>query len=256
MDGTLKEGGRRTRPGSRIASLFFPGNDGYKMKEVKYRMQESGRANSFARFMGMWGLKSPLRQDGWSLLRLSSILYLIFVILYLISAPALAADCDDVQVTVTIDEVLAVEYTGSSNITFNVTAEDLDNGSMTNHDWGDLNWWANTAPWAIWVMRTHWTPDDLGNYGSDGGVKLQVKLHDGGNPPGGPWYTVPDDDDPEWEGDNGRKWLTSAWYQEYWGESPIGSGTFPDLEWKLKHLDWSVPPGTYTGTVTFTISPV
>ena len=142
--------------------------------------------------------------------------------------PAFAV-AQQVQVTVNVPQILDVEYTGSSTITFNVTCCDLKAGSKTILDQGDVNWCSNVAPWVITVQRSVWhTP----NRTVDPGLILKVRYGSGGD---SDWVTVHTDQ---------TSWIDG---------SEAGTGTFEGIDWKIKGLNCRMRPGTYWCEVMFTI---
>lgn len=186
-------------------------------------------------------------------MRFSSVLFSAILALFLLTFVAFASDSDDVTVTVTVEKVIAVEYTGPDPVSFTITGDDLDHGSKALINQGDLNWWANAAPWTIYVKRTHW---DLEDYGANGGVDLEVKYGPPDYDDGQFWQLVDcethhgssDHEGDPWVEPYGFKWVASP----DGDDDGIGSGTFQGVDWKVKHLDWTVPPGTYSTMVTFT----
>ena len=150
----------------------------------------------------------------------------------LFALPAYAVT--DVQVAVTIAEILEVEYTGDPVITFTIGCGDIQHGSKVMRDQGDVNWWSNTAPWKIMIERTEWDTDD-GD--PDLELWLQVKY---GPPVNAPWTTVPVETDPN---------APAVWIE---GDE-AGSGTYVGVDWKVKGLNWGMQPGTYWCTVTISI---
>ncbi len=185
------------------------------------------------------------------------LLLLLALLLMLTVAPAArASGTDSVEISVTINEILVVEYVGDDPVEFDVTADDLNEHSKALINQGSINWWSNTAPWTVYVKRTCW---DLENYGEDGGVELQVKYGPPDYDNGQNWQLVGcEDHHPSYDHDG------EAWVEPYgfpWVFSPdgdddgIGNGTFTGIDWKVKKLDWNIPPDTYTCTVTFTIAP-
>jgi len=185
------------------------------------------------------------------------LLLLLALLLMLTVAPAArASGTDSVEISVTINEILVVEYVGDDPVEFDVTADDLNEHSKALINQGSINWWSNTAPWTVYVKRTCW---DLENYGEDGGVELQVKYGPPDYDDGQNWQLVGcEDHHPSYDHDG------EAWVEPYgfpWLFSPdgdddgIGNGTYTGIDWKVKKLDWNIPPDTYTCTVTFTIAP-
>ena len=137
----------------------------------------------------------------------------------------------DIDVKICIERILDVQYTGETEITFNLAQRDINEGSMGMMDQGDLNWCTNTAPWIISVERTEWRTLD-GSPAPD--LWLQVK------------YDLPND----------SGWLTVNIFPTPWiyGAS-MGRGTFQGVDWKIKDLSRRLPPASYSCTVTIMIEP-
>ncbi len=151
----------------------------------------------------------------------------------LLCAPGFCTEeSDSVEVTVTIAQIMIVEYTGDPNVTFTLSAADLNEGSKQLPNQGEINWWTNVAPWEIWIERTEWTP----------AVDIELQIKYGPPPP-----------PPGQEHDNFQTIYT---YPTVWvtGES-TGSGTYEGIDWKVRNFGWDTQPGTYTCTVTFSIEP-
>jgi hypothetical protein len=148
--------------------------------------------------------------------------------------PAFAVT-DTAQITVTVGPCLQVEYTGPDPIVFHVTKKELDEGSMQIHG-GDLNWWANVAPWNIMIERTLWDTVD-----GDQNLELWLEAHYGPPPPPPP--PPPD-------------FIEVTTTAKIWIHgTETGSGTFVGVDWKIKKLNWGMQPGTYWCTVTISIVP-
>jgi len=153
----------------------------------------------------------------------------------LISLPAYA-ESSDVEVTVAIEQILEVEYTGSPNIYFYIDENDLNEGSEGQVNLGDINWWSNVPTWEIRIERTEW-------YTNDGDPNLELWLQVKYGPPDNDnWITVPVNTD-----DN----APAVWIEG----SGVGTGTFEGIDWKIKELTWDMQPGTYWCTVTISIVP-
>ena len=170
-----------------------------------------------------------MRQTGHIVKRLLLAL-LACALFIIIPTPAFADAQDTANVTVSISQILNVAYTGSSVIQFNVKSCDLDAGSKTILDQGNINWCSNVAPWIIKVQRTGWhTP----NKTTDPGLILQVKYGSGSS---GNWVTI---------NTNATVWINGA--------GP-GTGTFQGVDWKIKGLKKNMKTGLYWCTVTITIT--
>lgn len=155
----------------------------------------------------------------------------LMVALVCAAAPA-SEETDSVEVTVTIGQILIVEYTGDPDVTFTLTAADLNEGSKQLPNQGNVNWWSNVAPWNIWIERTHWTP----------AVDIELQIKYGPPPP-----------PPGQEHDNFQTIYT---YPTIWvSGNSVGSGTYEGIDWKVRNFGWETAPGTYTCTVTFSIEP-
>lgn len=164
-------------------------------------------------------------------------LFITGILFFTAQTPAFAVD-DQVEVTVTIAQILEVEYTGDDEIVFNVTKKDLEEGSLQLVDQGDLIWWSNIPEWDIWIERTDWVTD--GNpY-----LKLLLQAHYGPPPPAPP--PPPD-------------FIEVTTTEVIWiVGGGIGTDTFVGVDWKIKfpyEKDewWKNTPGTYTCTVTISI---
>jgi len=156
---------------------------------------------------------------------------------FVFASPAYADDVD-LTVTVTISQILCLEYvprpTYTDEVDFDITLDDIIHGSVaiTNH--GDIYWWSNTAPWKITVERSEWT---VLSGSPDFGWYLEVK------------YGPPDN----------SKWIkVETWEKDFCPSTefvnPIGTGIIEGVDWKIKELLWKwSPPGSYECTVTFTM---
>lgn len=164
-----------------------------------------------------------------------------FVLLVFFPLLALAAVSDDeLDITVTLGQIYAIEYTGGPVVQFVIECGDLEEGSMSIIDDGDINWWAGNYPWKITIERTLWDTDDGDQYLE---FWLRVKS---GPPDNGDWTTVPVYTDPSAPAD----WI----FSEDLGLQD-GSGTIEGIDWKIKELNWQMQPGFYWCTVTMTIEP-
>ena len=147
---------------------------------------------------------------------------------FVFTSPAYAADVD---VTVTIAKILEVEYTGNPQIIFIVGLKELNEGSMQLVNQGNINWWSNTAPWNITIQRTLWDTKD-----GDQNLELWLEAHYGPPPPPPP--PPPD-------------FFEVTTKPQVWIHgTTTGSGTILAVDWKIKKLDWTMTPGTYTCIVT------
>lgn len=158
---------------------------------------------------------------------------LLFIVLMSLSVcPAVFAsgdgDTEYQPVTVSIDELLEIEYTGDYTLEFNLTEEDICAGRLVLHNQGDINWYASIEPWKVVVNRTEWEP--YVNF------RLQVR-HD--NYCFGNWW-----------------WRTVHTYDTVWlyGDE-TGEGTLDGIDWKIRNLGCEPEPGLYVTTVTITIAP-
>jgi hypothetical protein len=168
-----------------------------------------------------------------------SLLFLFITgILFLSAQTPTFAVYDQVEATITVEQVLKVEYTGSKEIVFVVTEKDLNEGSMMLVDQGDLIWWSNVPDWDIWIERTDWVTD------GNPDLKLLLQAHYGPPPPAPP--PPPD-------------FIEVTTTAVIWIKGGgTGSDTFVGVDWKIKfpyEKDewWKNTPGTYTCTVTITI---
>jgi hypothetical protein len=151
----------------------------------------------------------------------------------ILAAPKPAfADIQDVVVTVTVPQCLAVNYTGG-DVIFNLTPEDIEHGSVQLVNQGNLEWYSNVPDWDIYIVRTEW---DTVN--GDPNLELWLEIRYG--PPPAPPIWVQITTTP-------GKWIDGG---------GIGSGQFCGIDWHLKKLNMQMQPGTYTCTVTWTIVPV
>jgi len=160
-------------------------------------------------------------------------LFLTGILFFSVQSPAYAID-EQVEVSVSIEPILIVEYTGDPNIYFEIDAGDLDEGSEGQVNLGNINWWSNVAPWKILIERTEW---DTNDGDEDLEFWLQVKY---GPPDNDDWTTVPVNTDPG---------APAVWING----STAGSGTYWGVDWKIKDLTWDMEPGTYWCTVTISI---
>ena len=142
--------------------------------------------------------------------------------------PAFAV-AEQVDVTVTIGQILEVDYTGPDVIEFVIGLPELLKGSVMLENQGDLLWWSNTAPWYITVERTLWETKD-GD--PDLELRLQVKS---GPPDNGPWTDV--------------ETYPTVWI---YGNS-TGTGMYEGVDWNINELTWDMQPGTYRCMVTMSI---
>ena len=164
-------------------------------------------------------------------------------LIFLIGQPAHADT--EAEATVTITECFWVEYVPKDpdkpDVDFIITLDDMIEGSVAIVNHGDLEWCSNTPNWKVTVYQDPWTV----NWGSSVfGWYLQLKW---GPPDNDAWQTVP---------------IYPAtpldWY-ESWIDIPLlvnrtGTGTIPNIDWKIKELLWEwSPPGSYETTVYFTI---
>lgn len=170
---------------------------------------------------------------------------LALLLLPLCCSRAYATDADsDVEVTVSIPQILQLVYTGDSDLEFVVTLEDIEEGSKGLVNQGDLKWWANCAPWDVTVQRTEWEQTAGSGWPGppDRDIHLQIKQ---GPPDNTKWLDVT---------------TTETVWPELSGNTSTGSGTFPGVDWKIKQIGWDdappngfLPPGTYECTVTIAI---
>ena len=149
----------------------------------------------------------------------------VAMLLAMLSPPAFAQS-EDSEVTVTVDEVLQVEYTGSQDLEFGLTEDDIGEGWLDLIDQGDIHWLANICPWKITVERTDWAPP------SD--FSLLVKF----DPEGG--------DEGDWTliGTTPTDWILGG---------DCGTGAFGGVDWRVTGFDSETSPGLYICTVTVTI---
>jgi len=149
------------------------------------------------------------------------------------SLPASAATAD-VDVTITVGQIVQVEYTGDPTIYFDIDQNDINEGSEGQVNLGDINWWSNVPTWEILIERTYWDTND-----GDPNLEfhLQVKY---GPPDNDNWVTVPVVTYPD---------PPAVWIEG----SGVGTGTYEGIDWKIKDLTWDMQPGTYWCTVTISI---
>lgn len=161
------------------------------------------------------------------------------------------ADSDSVDVTVTISEMLCIEYVPTywkpeygDDVVFIITLDDMieESVSIVNH--GDIEWCSSTPDWKVTVYQDPWTTtsgsDDFGWY-------LQVKWGPPDNDGWGADKTVPiyPDTPLDWY----RSWIDIKNL-----EDRTGTGTIEGIDWKIKDLKWEwTPPGSHWTTVYFTI---
>ena len=155
------------------------------------------------------------------------ILSLLFTVLLFIlfAFPAYAED-EYQDVTVFVDEILVLDYTGDYDLEFHLTQGDIDTGQLTLPDQGDLQWTANTMPWKITISRTGWEPEV--------DFSLQVKHDDSGY--------------------GGTSWGTIYTYETDWFTGyNTGNGVIGGVDWMVDNLGAFPEPGFYNCTVTITI---
>ena len=167
------------------------------------------------------------------------LLFLLIAIAFILTAqiPAYAGN-NEVEVSVTIGQIFYIEYTGDPKIVFNVTIDDLKNGSMMLNNHGDMNWCVNFAPWDMMIWRSLWDTED-----GDPDLELWLEGHYGPPPPPPP--PPPD-------------FMQITTEPQVWihGED-TGYGSIVGVDWKLKFPDdwWTIKPGTYYCTVYWTMVP-
>jgi len=148
------------------------------------------------------------------------------------SLVAMAATTDTTNVTVTVPSLVDIQLKQSTslgspdltNVAFTISATDLNNTFSAQSQQGFAWVASNDGTYKINVHRDGWNLSTT--------MTLWLKF---GNPSSdGNEVTVAGFDGPT-----------------------IGAGAqFQTLRWKLKNLSWTtVPPGTYTDTVTFTLVP-
>jgi len=167
---------------------------------------------------------------------------ILCTVFFVFASPAYADD--DVDVTVTVSQILCVDYIPippyTDNVVFDITLDDMIEGSLGIVNCGDIYWCSNIGSWKIQVHRSEWT------------------LLGGGTPPYFGWYLQikygpPNNDDRLTVETYKQDWITSDDVIE-WGQDPIGNGFVYGVDWKIKELRWEwTPPGSYVCTVYFTI---
>ncbi|MEP0813237.1 MAG: hypothetical protein HRF49_01050 [bacterium] len=171
---------------------------------------------------------------------------------------AKAGDSDSVEVTVTIEPVMEVEWEGGSlEIKFNLNWLNVLKGYKKHSEYGDLYWWSNVDDWVITTTRTEWSPAP----DEDAELALWVRW---GFPPENDDEAEPPNPDPELYPDLGLyEWDPVPAPSEDWGGDIIwidgsnygaGSGVFADVDWLATWYPCYLNKGKYTSVVTISIS--
>jgi len=175
--------------------------------------------------------RAIVNKDDFMTNQLLKIGLLSVLLLLATSLVAMAATTDTTNVTVSVPSLVDVQLKDSNslgsadltNVSFTISATDLDNtaNAQSQHGW---IWTAtNDDNYLINVHRNGWNLSTS--------MTLWLKF---GNP-----------------GVDGSE-VTVAGFD---GPTISGAG-FQRLQWRLKNLSWTtVPPGTYSDTVTFTLVP-
>lgn len=145
---------------------------------------------------------------------------------------------DSVSVEVIAETVTVVEFDGSSDLIFTLTAGDIHSGTKTIYNQGDLDW-ASNSPWTVVVQRSSWKRAPPGNPNKWNPSPYDLHLQLKAGPP------------------NETSWKSVYQYPTDWESGAVGgSGTFFGLDWRVIGMGPGNPvPGHYKCTISFTVTP-
>jgi len=148
------------------------------------------------------------------------------------SLVAMAATTDSTNVTVSVPSIVDIQLKQNSslgsadltNVTFTISATDLNNGMTAQSQQGFAYLASNDGNYELNVHR------DGGSFPT--GMQLWLRFGSAAN--------------------DGHEITTTDW-----DALSVGAGFgFQTLRWRIKNISWTtVPPGTYSDTVTFTLVP-
>jgi hypothetical protein len=131
------------------------------------------------------------------------------------------------HISVSVPQILEVDYTGNPVLAFAITDADIRAGYKTMCDRGDVLWRTNQPHWVVRVEHSEWN--------SQKPLQLYVKNGEGADPSDKGWTYI--DEGP-------TRWMES---------SQTGRGRLEGVDWMVLLPVSGLPPGLYLTTVTFTI---